>query len=133
MIRHGLTDEESTFIRTYTLTQGRTKARHLLAVDTVLEAGPGRPGPGQVDAHKVILGLCRDEGRSVAELAGLLDRPITAVKVLVSDLIDAHALTVSVTGAYAGSEPDGRPTTDLLAALAAGLKRKWPNAYAKAG
>ncbi|MEU9734110.1 DUF742 domain-containing protein [Streptomyces sp. NPDC048002] len=133
MTRHGSADEESTFVRTYTLTRGRTKPRHLLALDTVLEAGPGRPGPAQAEESARILALCRAHRRSVTELAGRLGRPVTAVKVLVSDLLDADALVVPVTAPDTASGPDDSgagPSTQLLAALSAGLKRKWPDALA---
>ncbi len=125
-------------MRTYTLTRGRTKPRHLLGLDTVLEAGPGRPGPAQAEECAQILTLCRAHRRSVTELAGRLGRPVTAVKVLVSDLLDADALVVPVIAPYAASSPDDSddgPSTQLLAALTAGLKRKWPNAlaYSQAG
>ncbi|WP_097955040.1 MULTISPECIES: DUF742 domain-containing protein [Streptomyces] len=137
MSTHGDAAEEASFVRTYTLTRGRTRPRHLLGVDTVLGAGPGRPGPGQVEECEEILALCGEHRRSVAELAGRLGRPVTAVKIIVSDLLDAHALVISVTDAYATSDadPDERPNPHLLAALAAGLKRKWPNAvaYSQAG
>ncbi|WP_435273625.1 DUF742 domain-containing protein [Streptomyces parvulus] len=138
MTRHGPAGEESTYVRTYTLTRGRTKPRHLLGLDTVLEAGPGRPGPAQAEECAQILTLCRAHRRSVTELAGRLGRPVTAVKVLVSDLLDADALVVPVIAPYAASSPDDSddgPSTQLLAALTAGLKRKWPNAlaYSQAG
>jgi hypothetical protein len=119
------------FVRTYTLTRGRTRPRHLLGLDTVLDAGPGRPGPGQAEECEEILALCRGHRRSVTELAGRLGRPVTAVKVLVSDLLDADALVVPVTAPYAAStDADARPSSQLLAALSAGLKRKWPDAIA---
>ncbi|MER7728621.1 DUF742 domain-containing protein [Streptomyces sp. NPDC096323] len=133
MSTHGDAAEESTFVRTYTLTRGRTRPRHLMALDTVLDTGPGRPGPGQAGECEEILALCREHRRSVTELAGQLGRPVTAVKILVSDLLDAHALVISVTDAFASSSDTGaeeRPTTHLLAALSAGLKRKWPDAIA---
>jgi hypothetical protein len=129
---HGRAAEESMFVRTYTLTRGRTKPRHLLGLDTVLDAGPGRPGPAQAEECEEILALCRERRRSVTELAGRLRRPVTAVKILVSDLLDADALVVPVTAPYAasGTDSDAGPSTQLLAALSAGLKRKWPDAIA---
>ncbi len=132
MTRHGGAAEDSTFVRTYTLTRGRTRPRHLLGLETVLDAGPGRPGPGQAEECEEILALCREHRRSVTELAGRLGRPVTAVKILVSDLLDADALVVPVTAPYAASdtEADPRPSSQLLAALSAGLKRKWPDAIA---
>ncbi|MER7194828.1 DUF742 domain-containing protein [Streptomyces flaveolus] len=124
----GRTAEDAAFVRTYTLTRGRTRPRHLLALDTVLDAGPGRPGPAQAEECEEILALCRERRRSVTELAGRLRRPVTAVKILVSDLLDADALVVPVTASDTVS--DAGPSTQLLAALSAGLKRKWPDAVA---
>lgn len=131
--------EDSAFVRTYMVTRGRTRPRHQLGLDTVLEAGPGRPGPGQAKEGEEIRALCLEHRRSVTELAGRLGRPVTAVKILVSDLLDAHALvvSVSVTDAYAASAPDAdvRPTSQLLTALSVGLRRRWGNAvpYSQAG
>ncbi|MEV7796546.1 DUF742 domain-containing protein [Streptomyces sp. NPDC087512] len=130
MTVHGQAAADANFVRTYTLTRGRTKPRHLLGLDTVLDAGPGRPGPAQVEECEEILALCRERQRSVTELAGRLRRPVTAVKVLVSDLLDADALVVPVTAPTAASHLAGGPSTQLLAALSAGLKRKWPDAVA---
>lgn len=136
MSAHG-TAQDSVFVRTYTLTRGRTRPRHLLGLDTVLDAGPGRPGPGQAEECEKILTLCREHRRSVTELAGQLGRPVTAVKILVSDLLDADALVVPITTPYAasGTDAEARPSPQLLAALSAGLKRKWPDAiaYSQAG
>ncbi|MEU6405467.1 DUF742 domain-containing protein [Streptomyces sp. NPDC046985] len=131
--------EDSTFVRTYTLTRGRTRPRHLLGLDAVLDTGPGRAGPGQAEECEEIIALCREHRRSVAELAGRLGRPVAAVTILVSDLLDAGALVVSATAAYApaGTAAGARPSTPthLLAALYAGLRRKWPDAvsYRQAG
>ncbi|MFD4574993.1 DUF742 domain-containing protein [Streptomyces sp. NPDC058417] len=128
----GPAGDDPAFVRTYVLTRGRTRARHDLHVDTVLDAGPGQPGPDRAHACEEILALCRERRRSVTELAGLLHRPVTAVKILISDLLDVDALTVPVTAPYAatGTHGDGAPATQLLAALLTGLKRKWPDAHA---
>lgn len=130
MSTHGRATEESMFVRTYTLTRGRTRPRHLLGLETVLEAGRGRPGPAQAEECEEILALCRERRRSVVELAGRLGRPVTAVKILVSDLLDADALVVPLTHPYAHTGAETGPSTQLLAALSAGLKRKWPDAIA---
>ncbi|MFH9569060.1 DUF742 domain-containing protein [Streptomyces sp. NPDC017454] len=130
MTLRGRLAEESAFVRTYTLTRGRTKPRHLLGLETVLEAGPRRPGPAQAEECEEILALCRERRRSVVELAGRLGRPVTAVKILVSDLLDADVLVVPLTHPYAGTGEGSGPSTQLLAALSAGLKRKWPDAVA---
>ncbi|WP_405878571.1 DUF742 domain-containing protein [Streptomyces sp. NBC_01136] len=129
--------ETSAFVRTYTLTGGRTRPRHTLSLETVLEPGPGRPGPGLPEECGQILGLCQQRRLSVAELAGTIGRPVTPVKILISDLLDVRALVVPVTDAYDSSDsPTGqRPTRQLLEALSAGLKARWPDAdaYPKAG
>jgi hypothetical protein len=127
---YGRAAEESAFVRTYTVVRGRTRPRHLLALETVLEAGQGRPGPAQAEECVEILALCRERRRSVVELAGRLGRPVSAVKVLVSDLLDADALVVPVTQSYADTGAGSGPSTQLLAAVIAGLKRKWPDAVA---
>jgi hypothetical protein len=130
---------ESGFVRSYLLTGGRTRPRHLLSVDTVLASGPGRPGVGRPEESGRILDLCRSRRRSVAELAGTVGRPVNPVMVLVSDLLEDGALTVPVSAAtaYAPSSEEGedRPTRQLLEALSAGLRNKWPDAvpYPKAG
>ena len=130
MTTYGRAAEESAFVRTYAVTRGRTKPRHLLALETVLEAGQGRPGPAQAEECEEILALCRERRRSVVELAGRLGRPVTAVKILVSDLLDADVLVVPLTHPYAGTGEGSGPSTQLLAALSVGLKRKWPDAVA---
>ncbi|MCX2969401.1 MULTISPECIES: DUF742 domain-containing protein [Streptomyces] len=130
MSAHGHAAEESTFVRTYTLTRGRTRPRYLLGLETVLDAGQGRPGPAQPEECEEIFALCRERRRSVTELAGRLRRPVTVVKVLVSDLLDVDALVVPLTHPYADTDAECGPSTQLLAALSAGLKRKWPDAIA---
>jgi len=127
---HGRATEESMFVRTYALTRGRTRPRHLLDLETMLDPGPGRPGPAQAEECEEILALCRERRRSVVELAGRLGRPVTAVKILVSDLLEANALVVPLTHPYADTGAESGPSTQLLAALSAGLKRKWPDAIA---
>ncbi|MFD8541537.1 DUF742 domain-containing protein [Streptomyces rubrogriseus] len=131
MSTYGRAAEESAFVRTYTVVRGRTKPRHLLGLETVLEAGQGRPGPAQAEECEEILALCWERRRSVVELAGRLGRPVTAVKILVSDLLDAGTLVVPLTHSYADTGAGSGPSTQMLAALSAGLKRKWPDAVAK--
>ncbi|WP_259334109.1 DUF742 domain-containing protein [Streptomyces umbrinus] len=120
-------DETASIVRLYAVTDGRTRARHTLSLHTVL--GPGRRSPrGLSEESSRIVDLCRQRQCPLAEVAGTLGLHVTSVTVLVSDLIDAGALTVPVPDAPgAGSE------VQKLHALSAGLKRKWPNSSAKAG
>ncbi|MFF7095764.1 DUF742 domain-containing protein [Streptomyces rubradiris] len=122
-------DQESVFVRAYTLTGGRTTPRHPLRLDTVLQPGPGKPGPGLPPECQEIVTLCREHQRSVAELAGQLDRPVTAVKVLVSDLLDADALALSLSAAYTTDEnAEDVPSDQLLLAAVVGLRKRFPDA-----
>ncbi|MFJ4828744.1 DUF742 domain-containing protein [Streptomyces sp. NPDC088747] len=117
-------DERDSIVRMYAVTDGRTRARHRLSLHTVV--GPGRRSPRELaEESSRIVGLCRQRRRPLVELAGTLGLHVTAVTVLVSDLIDAGALTVPVPDACSGG-------SDLqkLQALSAGLKRRWPNAKA---
>ncbi|MET9761870.1 MULTISPECIES: DUF742 domain-containing protein [Streptomyces] len=107
------------------MTGGRARPRHWLSPETLLEAGEGRPGPRLAEEHRQIAQLCRQRRRSVAELAGTTRLPLTAARVLISDLIDARVLTLALTNPYAVSDsPTGdRPSPQLLEALRAGLER----------
>ncbi|MEU9190124.1 DUF742 domain-containing protein [Streptomyces sp. NPDC048484] len=116
--------EAASIVRLYALTDGRTRARHSLSLNTVL--GPGPRSPRQLTEESArIVGLCRQRQRPLVEVAGLLGLHVTAVTVLVSDLIDAGALTVPVPDA-----PGAGSDVQKLQALSAGLKRKWHNAKA---
>lgn len=125
--------EEVSFVRTYAVTGGRSRPRHPLSLETTLEAGRGRFGPDQVDECRQIVVLCRERRRTVAELAGRIGRPVTAVKVLVSDLLDADALVLPVTAPYSSSDEGQDP--QLLTAVVVGLRKKFRDAtvYPQAG
>ncbi|MEV6949237.1 DUF742 domain-containing protein [Streptomyces sp. NPDC051172] len=120
------TGTDPAFVRPYLVTRGRTHARHWLSPETVLEAGDGRAGPGLSEGeYQQIMLLCRQRRRSVAELAGTIRLPLTATRVLISDLVDARVLVLPVTTPYTPTDsPTGnRPTRQLLEALHAGLTR----------
>ncbi|MGW1006471.1 DUF742 domain-containing protein [Streptomyces sp. NPDC002520] len=124
---------DSSFVRTYTLTGGRTRPKRVLALDTVLAAGAGRLGPGRPEECHRIVALCHEHQRSVAELAGRLARPAPAVKILISDLLDDDALVVPITSAYTTSDESDdargdRPSNQLLAAVLTGLRKKFTDA-----
>ncbi|MFB7597605.1 DUF742 domain-containing protein [Streptomyces sp. NPDC056160] len=117
------------FVRLYTLTGGRTRPHHLLALDTVVVAGAGRLAPAHAEEHRRIMALCRERPCSVAELAGRMARPVPVVKVLISDLLDARLLDLLVTASH-DTDTTGapRPSLQLLAAVSTALRRKWPDA-----
>ncbi|WP_242432612.1 DUF742 domain-containing protein [Streptomyces sp. Root1310] len=122
-------DETATVVRLHAVTDGRTRARHSLSLHTVL--GPGRraPRPGLPAESVRIVQLCRQRRRPLAELAGMAGLHVAAVRVLASDLIDAGVLTVPVPDVPSGQGPD----VQMLHAVAAALRLKFPDAAAKAG
>jgi uncharacterized protein DUF742 len=123
--------EDSTQVRPYAVTSGRTQPHHLLSLESVLEAGLTEPAATQPEAAQ-ILALCRSHRRSIAELSGSIRQPVPVVKVLVSDLLDARALRLPVTTSFYDSPTGPRPHTQLLEAVSAGLRNLWPNAAPKA-
>ncbi|MCW8379832.1 DUF742 domain-containing protein [Streptomyces justiciae] len=139
--RHTTPPSEGTggaFVRPFLLSRGRVRPRHLLSPETHLEGGPGRAGPGLAEGeYGQLVQLCRERHRSVAELAGTVGLPLTTARVLISDLLDAHVLVLSVTAAYTpAADPESKtgdlPTAQLLEAVRAGLTRKWSDVEAKA-
>ncbi|MFD9441827.1 DUF742 domain-containing protein [Streptomyces sp. NPDC060006] len=120
-------DETASIVRLYAVTDGRTRARHHLSMHTLL--GPGRRPPrGMPEESVKIVELCRQRQRPLVELAGTLSLHVAAVTVLVSDLIDAGAVTVHVPDTP-GKEGD----VQTLQALSAALMRRWPGAASRAG
>jgi len=123
-----VTNAQDGFVRAYLHTGGRTMPRHMMSLETVLIARPGRPRPGHTRVHTQIIELCRARHRSVAELAGHTRLPVTQVKVILSDLIDDHALALSA----ASTDGSPVPRRQLLEAALAGL-RNIPDTSLRAG
>lgn len=119
--------DTDSIVRLYALADGRTRPRHILSMHTVLGAGPRSP-QGAPDESMRIISLCRQRPRPLVELAGVLKLHVTVVAVLVSDLIDAGALSLPIP-----ETPGKARDTQQLLALTAAIKRQWPQATAKAG
>ncbi|MFF7953991.1 DUF742 domain-containing protein [Streptomyces griseorubiginosus] len=115
------------FVRSYVIAGGRTRPKHNLRADTILEAGSVRPeGRLMEGEYGKIIALCRERRRSLTELAGTVEVTLTVARVLVSDLIEAHALAIPIIGTgYEASDPDDprgdRAHTQLLERLRVGL------------
>ncbi|WP_149182690.1 DUF742 domain-containing protein [Streptomyces sp. TRM49041] len=76
-------------VRPYVITGGRVEpTRNTLALETLVAAISDSPEQGLGPEAMVILSLCQGL-LSVAEVAAHLRQPITVVKVLLADLIDA--------------------------------------------
>ncbi|MEU5537627.1 DUF742 domain-containing protein [Streptomyces sp. NPDC020362] len=121
---HWFDDEAGPVVRPYAMTRGRTTspAQHrldLIAV-VVTEPGAGDPegDPTLAPEHVEIVGLCRHEPQSVAELAAELDLPTGVVRVLIGDLV--HAELVHVTRPVPPAElPDESILRDVINGLRA--------------
>ncbi|GAA2737105.1 DUF742 domain-containing protein [Streptomyces nogalater] len=121
---HWFDDEAGPVVRPYAMTRGRTtsEGQHRLdliaVVVTELDAGDPETDPTLSPEHVDIVGLCRDEPQSVAELAAELDLPIGVVRVLIGDLV--HAGFVHVTRPVPPAElPDESILRDVINGLRA--------------
>ncbi|WP_030899599.1 DUF742 domain-containing protein [Streptomyces sp. NRRL F-5126] len=117
----------SSRVRPYSLTGGRTRAEHVLRVETFVaatEAPAGRAEPPRRGSSRVmpevsaIVELCR-RMRTVAEVAALLKMPLGVVRVLLSDLADQGRIRVYGTGHDGTEQPDHA----LLERVLSGLRR----------
>lgn len=89
-------------VRPYAMTGGRTKpgphgVRFDLIALVVIDAASGAAGDAALlgPEHRALLGLCRSETQSVAELAAGADLPVGVVRVLLGDLLEAGQVKVS--------------------------------------
>ncbi|KIF07491.1 hypothetical protein PL81_01630 [Streptomyces sp. RSD-27] len=89
-------------VRPYAMTGGRTKpgphgVRFDLIALVVVDAAAGGAGEAALlgPEHRALLGLCRSETQSVAELAAEADLPVGVVRVLLGDLLEAGQVKVS--------------------------------------
>ncbi|MEU6309476.1 DUF742 domain-containing protein [Streptomyces sp. NPDC047014] len=94
--------EAGPLVRPYALTGGRTEPGAygvrfdliaLVAVDP--EAPDEAAEPLLGPEHRALLGRCRAETRSVAELAADADLPVGVVRVLLGDLLEGGQVRVS--------------------------------------
>lgn len=122
--KHWFGDEAGPVVRPYAMTRGRTtsEGQHRLdliaVVVTELDADDPETDPTLSPEHVDIVGLCRDEPQSVAELAAELDLPIGVVRVLIGDLV--HTGYVHVTRPVPPAElPDESILRDVINGLRA--------------
>ncbi|MCX4908548.1 DUF742 domain-containing protein [Streptomyces sp. NBC_00878] len=107
-------DAEQSFVRPYTITQGRTaSARDDLTLITVIatvapgdQHGDQHGDRGLQPEHRLILQQCRTPV-ALAEVAAGLNLPVAVTKILVSDLINRERVTARPPLAVAvGQGPD---------------------------
>ncbi|MFJ4623717.1 DUF742 domain-containing protein [Streptomyces sp. NPDC088812] len=88
-------------VRPYAVTGGRTRpgptgVRFDLIALVALDAGaPEADGAGLGPEHRALIGLCRAETQSVAELAAGCALPVGVVRVLLGDLLERGCVTVN--------------------------------------
>ncbi|MER6124497.1 DUF742 domain-containing protein [Streptomyces sp. NPDC001795] len=94
---HWYEDETGAMVRPYMVTRGRTRPSHRHIIDlmsqvTAREADEGRPGVDHAAAS--LLDLVRRGPRPVVELAADADLPLTVVRVLLGDLVEAGLVRI---------------------------------------
>ncbi|WP_460110094.1 DUF742 domain-containing protein [Streptomyces sp. YKOK-J1] len=94
--------EAGPLVRPYAMTGGRTQpgpsgvSFDLIALVTLDPDAPGVDDDAVLGPeHRSLIGLCRDETQSVAELAAGADLPVGVVRVLLGDLLELGRVTVS--------------------------------------
>jgi hypothetical protein len=118
--RTGDEPPESSFVRPYAWTRGRTRPAYDLAVETLLSTTARGRDPQQVTQyeHRMIADLC-SEPKSVAEVGALLSLPLGVARVLLGDMAAHGSIVVHETASSTGDAPD----MALMERVLSGLRR----------
>jgi hypothetical protein len=118
--RNGDEPPESSFVRPYAWTRGRTRPAYDLAVETLLSTTTRGRDPQQVTQyeHRMIADLC-SEPKSVAEVGALLSLPLGVARVLLGDMAAHGSIVVHETASSTGDAPD----MALMERVLSGLRR----------
>ncbi|WP_329193223.1 MULTISPECIES: DUF742 domain-containing protein [unclassified Streptomyces] len=99
---HWYDAEAGPLVRPYAMTGGRTKpgphgVRFDLIALVVVDGATAAAGDEALlgPEHRALLGLCRAQTQSVAELAADADLPVGVVRVLLGDLLEGGHVSVS--------------------------------------
>lgn len=105
-------------VRPYAMTSGRTQPSTPLDLMSLVRAtGRCMVAPNRLGVeHSKALELCQSP-TSVAEISGMLRRPVNVTKVVLSDLIELDAVIAKFTPAEYSSDPA------ILEAVIDGLRR----------
>ncbi|WP_329176769.1 DUF742 domain-containing protein [Streptomyces sp. NBC_01477] len=113
--------EAGRHLRPYAITGGRTRhSRHTFTLITLVAA---RSVHGIEHDHlepeaNQILDLCRTRAVAIAEIAAHMDLPVSVVKILCGDLLNASLILVQ---APPGQED--RPSVELIERVMNGIRR----------
>ncbi|TLQ47064.1 DUF742 domain-containing protein [Streptomyces marianii] len=95
---HWYEDETGSMVRPYTVTRGRTRPvaeHHFDLMSQVRAVDWDKPEPRLDHARSALLELVRRAPRPVAEVAADADMPLTVVRVLLVDLVEAGLVRIS--------------------------------------
>ncbi|GGM96361.1 hypothetical protein GCM10011609_37590 [Lentzea pudingi] len=111
---------ESSIVRAYAWTGGRTRSNIDLEIETLVSANDqSRHSAGILQAeHQRVVELCHSP-RSVAEVAALMRLPLGVVKVLLGDMAERGLVDVHQTASAGGDTPD----LGLMERVLSGLRR----------
>jgi hypothetical protein len=115
-------DDAGPVVRLFSMTRGRARPADdgLFDLISLVTATAGAPAAELAldPEHHAILELCRDEPLSVAELGSYTDLPVSVVRVLLGDLLDAELISVTRPVQFA-RQPDERLLRDVINGLRA--------------
>ncbi|HEX7301516.1 DUF742 domain-containing protein [Lentzea sp.] len=111
---------DSSIVRAYAWTGGRTRSSIHLEIETLVSANDqSRRSAGILQSeHQRVVELCRSP-RSVAEVAALMRLPLGVVKVLLGDMAERGLVDVHQTASAGGDTPD----LGLMERVLSGLRR----------
>jgi len=110
---------ESSLVRPYAVTRGRTKPRYQLQIEAMVAAShyEARDLSTLGPECQAILGFCRD-WRSVAEISAVLRMPLGVARVLIADMAMDGLVRV-----HQIDHEHGRPDLNLLERVLSGLRK----------
>jgi hypothetical protein len=111
--------EESTLVRAYFKTGGRTRPDYELAIETLVSTSERGKDPAAAarQEHRSICDLCL-ETRSVAEVAVHLRLPLGSAKVLIGDMAGMGLVLI-----HQGTVGGDRPSIEFMERVLSGLHR----------
>ncbi|MFE4703269.1 DUF742 domain-containing protein [Streptomyces sp. NPDC056738] len=111
----------SALVRPYSMTGGRTRPSHHLAIEALVSTRTElwEPRTQTPEAYRICL-LCQ-EVKSVAEISAHLAIPLGVARILVADLAEARLVTVHQP--HGDDANGGRPDVTLLEKVLSGLRK----------
>ncbi|HEY7592884.1 MAG TPA: DUF742 domain-containing protein [Actinophytocola sp.] len=112
--------QESTLVRAYFKTGGRTRPNYDLAIEALVSTSERGLDPNAAvrQEHRSICDLCM-ETRSVAEIAVHLKLPLGAARVLIGDMAGMGLVLIHQSGMVVGD----RPSIEFMERVLSGLRR----------